>query len=66
MVEAIDRYGKYLKFPSYHKLRVPMLNMELDHTHKMLKSNKEIHEKYDCSIILDGWTDTRNKTLIFV
>lgn len=44
MVRAIGQYGKYLKPSSHYEFIVPMFDMKLEHTHKMLTSNKE-HEK---------------------
>lgn len=64
MVEVIGQYGNYLKPQSYYELRVSMLNMELEYTHKMLTSNKKQQIKYGCSIMTDGWTDTKGITLI--
>jgi len=64
MVEAIGQYGPKLKPPSYHELRNLCLNKELENTHKMLETNKEEAEKYGCSIMSDGWIDTKGRTLI--
>ncbi|XP_058755022.1 uncharacterized protein LOC131628172 [Vicia villosa] len=64
MVEAIGMYGAHLKPPSYHELRVPLLQDELRLTHEMLSTNKKEQEKYGCSIMSDGWTDTKGRTLI--
>ncbi|XP_058768459.1 uncharacterized protein LOC131642205 [Vicia villosa] len=64
MVESIGMYGAHLKPPSYYELRVPMLQEELKLTHEMLSSNKKEQEKYGCSIMSDGWTDTNGRTLI--
>jgi len=64
MLEAIGQYGHNLQPPSYHELRNPCLNKELENTNKMLETNKEKTEKYGCSIMSDGWTDTKRRTLI--
>ncbi|PNY14079.1 hypothetical protein L195_g010751, partial [Trifolium pratense] len=64
MIEAICNYGAHLKPPSYHELRVPMLKEELRLTHEMLESNRKEQAKYGCSIMSDGWTDTKGRTLI--
>jgi hypothetical protein len=45
-------------------LRVPLLQEELKLTHEMLSTNKKEQEKYGCSIMSDGWTDTKGRTLI--
>lgn len=64
MVEAIGQYGPHMKPPSYHELRNPCLNKELENTYKMLEANKAEAAKYGCSIMSDGWTDTKGRTLI--
>ncbi|XP_024632201.1 uncharacterized protein [Medicago truncatula] len=64
MVEAIGQYGPKLKPPSCHELRNPCLNKELENTYKMLETNKAEAAKYGCSIMSDGWTDTKGRTLI--
>jgi hypothetical protein len=64
MVEAIGNYGPHLKPPSYHELRVPMLKEELKYTNEMLEDNRKEVAKYGCSIMADGWTDTKGRTLI--
>ncbi|CAL5198848.1 unnamed protein product [Lathyrus oleraceus] len=64
MVEAIGMYGAHLKPPSYYELRVPLLQDELKLTHEMLSTNKQEQVKYGCSIMFDGWTDTKGRTLI--
>ncbi|KAH7681554.1 Ribonuclease H-like protein [Dioscorea alata] len=64
MVEAIGRYGPNLKPPSSHELRVPLLKKELSYTNDLLKGHKEEWAKHGCSIMSDGWTDKRNRTLM--
>ncbi|RDY02391.1 hypothetical protein CR513_14151, partial [Mucuna pruriens] len=64
MIEAIGNYGPHLKSPSYHELRVPLLKKELQYTKDMLKGHEEERQKYGCSIMSDGWTDRKNRTLI--
>jgi hypothetical protein len=64
MVEAIGRYGPNLKPPSYYELRVPLLKKEVEYTNELLKGHKESWVKYGCSIMSDGWTDKRQRTLI--
>ena len=64
MLEAVGNYGPYLKAPSYHELRVPLLKKELELTKDMLKGHEEEKVKYGCSIMSDGWTDRKNRTLI--
>ncbi|XP_075500591.1 uncharacterized protein LOC142539197 [Primulina tabacum] len=64
MIEAIGQYGPNLKPPSYHELRVPLLQKEIAYTNELLKENRDECEKYGCSIMSDGWTDRKHRTLI--
>ncbi|KAL5145418.1 hypothetical protein HKD37_06G015463 [Glycine soja] len=64
MIQAIGTYGPHLKPPSYHELRVPLLKKELEYTKGLLTGHEEEQIKYGCSIMSDGWTDRKNRTLI--
>ncbi|XP_042472577.1 uncharacterized protein LOC122055277 [Zingiber officinale] len=64
MIEAIGQYRPNLKPPSYHELRVPLLQKEIIYTNELLKENRDECEKYGCSIMSDGWTDRKQRTLI--
>ncbi|KAL5154147.1 hypothetical protein HKD37_19G053563 [Glycine soja] len=64
MIQTIGTYGPHLKPPSYHELRVPLLKKELEYTKGLLTGHEEERIKYGCSIMLDGWTDRKNRTLI--
>ena len=64
MIEAIGTYGPHLKPPSYHELRVPLLKKELEYTKGLLRGHEEERIKYGCSVMSDGWTDRKNRTLI--
>lgn len=64
MFEAIGQYGPGLKPPSYHEVRVPLLNKEVGRIKSLMKDHQEDWAKYGCSIMADGWTDKRGRTLI--
>ncbi|XP_050908071.1 uncharacterized protein LOC127121659 [Lathyrus oleraceus] len=64
MLEAVGSYGPHLKLPSFHELRVPLLQKELEYTKDLLKNHKVQKNKYGCSIMSDGWTDRKGRTLI--
>ncbi|XP_073314704.1 uncharacterized protein [Primulina huaijiensis] len=64
MIEAIGQYGPNLKPPSYHELRVPLLQKEIAYTNELFKENRDECEKYGCSIMSNGWTDRKHRTLI--
>ena len=60
MVEAIGQYGPNMKPPSYHELRVPILQKEVEYTKNLLKDHNVAWMKYGVSIMSDGWIDRRN------
>lgn len=64
MIEAIGQYGPGMKPPTYHEVRVTQLKKEVKHTEDLMKNHKEDCAKYGCSIMADGWTDKRGRTLI--
>ncbi|CAL5362026.1 unnamed protein product [Camellia sinensis] len=61
-VVEISPHG--LKPPSYHMIRIPYLKKEVNHVHQLMKEHKEDWAKYGCSIMCDGWTDRKHRTLI--
>ncbi|XP_004499641.1 uncharacterized protein [Cicer arietinum] len=64
MLEEVGNYDLHLKPPSYHELRVPLLEKELEYTKALLNGHQLHRAKYGCSIMSDGWTDRKNRTLI--
>ncbi|WOL18461.1 hypothetical protein Cni_G27257 [Canna indica] len=64
MIEAIGQYGPNLKPPSYHEVRVTCLKKEVEYTNELLKSHKDMWEKYGCAIMADGWTSRTGKSII--
>ncbi|XP_073298397.1 uncharacterized protein [Primulina huaijiensis] len=63
-IDAIGTFGVGMKPPSYHEVRVKYLNKELTNMNLFLKSHEEDHARYGCTIMADGWTDTKSRTLI--
>src|SRR5436189_6058990 len=49
---------------TYHQVRFPLLKKEVEHTHELMKKHKEDWAQYGCSIMCDGWTDKRERTLL--
>ena len=64
MIEAIGQYGPGMKPPSYHEVRVLLLKKEIKHTNNLMKGHREDWVKYRCSIMVDGWTDKKGRTLL--
>ncbi|KAA0053508.1 uncharacterized protein E6C27_scaffold190G00650 [Cucumis melo var. makuwa] len=64
LIESIGQFGPGLKPPTYHELRVPCLKKELEATNELMSSHKAEWAKVGCTIMPDGWTDRRNRTLI--
>lgn len=64
MLEAVGNYGPFMKPPSYYELRGPLLDKELASTKEMLLPHVAARVKYGCSIMSDGWTDRKGRTLI--
>jgi len=64
MIDAIGAYGPNLPVPSYHEIRVPLLNKEVEYTEKLLQDHKLQWSKHGCSIMSDAWTDRKQRCLI--
>ena len=64
MVEASGQYGPGMKPLTYHELRVPFLKKEVVHTNNLMKDHRECWAKTGCSIMVDGWTDKKGRTLL--
>ncbi|XP_027932739.1 uncharacterized protein LOC114188342 [Vigna unguiculata] len=64
MIDAIGAYGPNLPAPSYHEIRVPLLNKEVEYTEKLLQDHKLQWSKHGCSIMSDAWTDQKQRWLI--
>ncbi|XP_074374697.1 uncharacterized protein LOC141715114 [Apium graveolens] len=64
MVESIGQYGPGLKPPTYHELRVPLLKKAKDETEKLKEKHEKAWKRYGCTLMSDGWTDRRGRSLI--
>ncbi|RDX94024.1 hypothetical protein CR513_23647, partial [Mucuna pruriens] len=58
MIKAFGNYDSHLKPPSYHELRVSLLQKDL------LKSHEEEQMKYGYSIMSAGWIGRKKRMLI--
>ncbi|XP_076889698.1 uncharacterized protein LOC143540556 [Bidens hawaiensis] len=64
MIADVGKYGSHLKPPIFHELRVPLLKNEVEKVDQWVEEQKPEWSKYGCSIMLDEWTDRKQRTLI--
>ncbi|RVW17907.1 hypothetical protein CK203_093586 [Vitis vinifera] len=64
MIEAIGQYGVGMKGPTFHEVRVTNLKKELALTKDLMKDHMMEWGKNGCSIMSDGWTDRKERTLV--
>ncbi|XP_027182149.1 uncharacterized protein LOC113780554 [Coffea eugenioides] len=63
MIRKLGEYGKGLKPPSYHEMRVTFLKKEVQETLNLLNVYKKEWKKAGCTIMSDGWSDQRKRTM---
>ncbi|XP_020675199.2 uncharacterized protein LOC110094332 [Dendrobium catenatum] len=63
-VDAIAAIGLGYKLPSYHKLRVNLLQDYKEECKLLIDSYRRSWKEIGCTLMADGWTDNRNRTLI--
>ncbi|KAK4270657.1 hypothetical protein QN277_019436 [Acacia crassicarpa] len=64
MCESIARHGPGFKPPSYHEARVKYLKIKYDKTMELIEEYKAEWKKVGCTIMTDGWTDRRRRSII--
>ena len=64
MLDAIAAIGPRYKGPTYYQLRVNLLKDAKKEVQLLVNSYREAWEKVGCTIMGDGWTDNRRRTLI--
>eukprot|EP00261_Vitis_vinifera_P040221 XP_019081464.1 PREDICTED: uncharacterized protein LOC104882034 [Vitis vinifera] len=64
MIEAIGQYGVGMKGPTFHEVRVTNLKKELALTKDLMKDHMVEWGKNGCSLMSDGWTDRKERTLV--
>ncbi|KAI8568380.1 hypothetical protein RHMOL_Rhmol02G0194100 [Rhododendron molle] len=64
MIEAIGQYGPGLTPPTYYQVRVPLLKKEVENVNKQMEDHKQEREENGCTLMCDGWTDRKNRSLI--
>ena len=63
MTGMIGNFGKGFKSPSYHEVRVKSLKLEVERTMNLLSEFKEEWKRTGCTIMSDGWTDKKKKSI---
>ena len=63
MIDMISRFGSGLRPPSYHEIRETCLKKEVDFTQQMLEEYKVEWKKTGCSIMSDGWSDKKRRSI---
>eukprot|EP00253_Pinus_taeda_P022909 PITA_22909 len=64
MFDAIFADGKGFKGPTMHEIRGYRLQKEISSINEYLKDFKDSWARTGCTIMSDGWTDQRNRTII--
>ncbi|XP_068463716.1 uncharacterized protein [Phaseolus vulgaris] len=63
MCEMIGKYGAGYKPPSYHDIREKLLKQAIEKTDLVLQEYKEEWKKTGCTIMSDGWTDKKRRSI---
>ena len=51
MIDVVGAYGRNFPTPTYHEVRVPLLNKEVEYTKKLLKDHKLQWSRHGCFIM---------------
>ena len=63
MIELVGKFGCGLKPSSYHEIRVKYLKKGVIRTMELLEEYKVEWKKTGCSIMSDGWTDKKRRSI---
>ena len=64
MLDTIASCGPGFKGPSYEDIRRPLLKNEVERVQEYLIEFKNSWTKIGCTIMSDGWTDARGRTIL--
>ena len=64
MLDGIATIGPRYKGPSYHQLRVNLLKDAKKEVQLLVNSHHEVWARVGCTIMGDGWTNNKQRTLI--
>jgi len=64
MIELVSNCGRGFKPPLYHKIRVKYLKEEVRTIKRCLEVHRTAWKKTRCTIMTDGWTDKKRRTIL--
>ncbi|XP_030929422.1 uncharacterized protein LOC115955440 [Quercus lobata] len=64
MIDVVAAAGPSYKGPSYHTVQVPLLRDQKKEVQLLVKSRRRHWAEVGCTLMVDGWIDTRHKSLI--
>ena len=64
MLESIGQYGPGYRSPIMHDIREPLLERAINKIVELRKKHEESWKEYGCTLMSDGWTDTRHCHII--
>ena len=64
LLESIGQYGSDYITPSYHDVRVPLLEKAKLKTDTLKAKRQKAWKEYGCTLMSDGWTDMSGRHLI--
>ncbi|KAF7822105.1 uncharacterized protein G2W53_027560 [Senna tora] len=64
MCELIAKHGPGFKPPTFHKVREKFLKQEVEETKNLLEQHKLEWKKKGCTIMSDGWTDRKRRSIV--
>ncbi|CAJ2670809.1 unnamed protein product [Trifolium pratense] len=64
MFDNVTKHGIGFKPPSYHEIRVKYLDHYYGEISKVVAGYRADWEKYGCTIMTDGWTDRKRRTIL--
>ncbi|KAI0519752.1 hypothetical protein KFK09_007212 [Dendrobium nobile] len=63
-IDVIAAIGPGYKLPSYHNIRVNLLRDCKEECRLLIDGYKQTWKEIGCTLMADGWTDSRSRTLI--
>ncbi|GAU26503.1 hypothetical protein TSUD_361360 [Trifolium subterraneum] len=64
MFDNVAKHGLGFKPPSYHEIRIKYLDIYYGEISKVVAGYRSDWEKYGCTIMTDGWTDRKRRTIL--